>query len=74
MSSIQWQQQSPVEAVNLNTNLDTAMTEGGALIAYTVPGNHPVLCSQLFAVSIDLAVIPMSRRGKNPAGSAGTPS
>lgn len=74
MSSIQWQQHSPEEAVNLSTNLGTDMTEGSALIAHTVPGNHCVFCSQLFAVSIDLVVTPMSKRGKNSAGSAVTPS
>lgn len=75
MSSIQWQQHSPEKAVNLSSNLGTGMTEGRALVAHTVPGgNHCVFCSQLFAVSIDLAVTPMSKRGKNPAGSAVTPS
>lgn len=65
----------PEKAVNLSSNLGTGMTEGRALIAHTVPGgNHCVFCSQLFAVSIDLAVTPMSKRGKNPAGSAVTPS
>lgn len=63
-----------MEAVNSSTNLGADITEGGALIAHTVPGNHHVFCSQLFALSIDLAVTPMSKRGKNPAGSAVTPS
>lgn len=70
MSSIQWKQQSPREAVNSSTNLGADISEGGALIAHTVPENHHVFCSQLF----DLAVTFMSKRGKNPAGSAVTPS
>lgn len=53
-----------MEAVNLSTDLGTDMTGGSALIAHTVPGNHRVLCSQLFAVSIDLAVTPMSKTGE----------
>lgn len=74
MSSIQWKQQSPREAVNSSTNLGADISEGGALIAHTVPENHHVFCSQLFALSVDLAVTFMSKRGKNPAGSAVTSS
>lgn len=74
MSSIQWKQQSPVEAVTLSTNLGSDITEGGALIAHPVPGNHDAFCSQLFALSTDLAVTPLSKRGRTPAGSAVTPS
>lgn len=74
MSSIQWKQQSPTEEVNSSTNLGADISEGGALIAHTVPENHHVFCSQLFALSVDLAVTFMSKRGKNPAGSAVTPS
>lgn len=63
-----------MEAVNSSTNLGADIAEGGALIAHTVPGNHHVFRSQLFALSLDLAVTPMSKRGKNRAGSAVTPS